>query len=157
MTIEPLMTLPANQDTTLELVGRVRTLSGQKLLVLPIRPPLGRSRGHRIEVGIRDDSPAVRVALVFDGRLAVRLDGDGWIDDEDVPARVRAVRSRRRRTVPADLEAALRADGLDIAVLPSHELDQLLLLVTESAAPDIREARVLAAVAAVRARSRRAG
>ncbi|MGC9667694.1 hypothetical protein ACNTMW_14200 [Planosporangium sp. 12N6] len=95
------------------------------------------------------------MALVVAGQLALRLDRPSTVANGRVPVTVRPLSRRRVRRVPHDLASALATAGLDLADLPDHEVDQLLLLIGEAGSPDVRAGRVAAAVAAVEARSRR--
>lgn len=150
-----LQTLPTDPHQRVRVVGRVRQVAGRTLLMLPLRAPFGSSRGQRLRVAIGDAPTTVRVALVVAGQLALPLDQPAAAANGCVPVTIQPLPRRRTRGIPHDLASALAAAGLDLADLPVHEIDQLLLLIGESASSEVRAARVAAAVAAIEARRAR--
>jgi hypothetical protein len=148
-----LYAMSSDPRVSITVTGRVRTFAGRRLLVLPVRAPLGRSRGHRVRVAIGTRPARVRVALVVTGQLALRPARGEVFGQLPVRVSIRPVPPRRRRSLPADLVEALTAARLDLSELPDHEVDQMLLMIGESATGAVRAARIQAALVALHARS----
>jgi hypothetical protein len=135
----------------------VSEVAGRRLLVLPFAAPVGRSRGRRYEVRLGDGPVRARVVLNVGGRAALVPPPEVDLSATDIDVQVRALRPQRRRSVPADLRQALSEHGLSLAAVPEAEQVQLLLMIGESATPEVRAARLRAAVQAASAWSGRAG
>lgn len=145
--------LPLDPDRSVTVTARIQRVHGRSMLVLPVRAPVGSSRGHRVRAAVGGRPACSRVALVIGGQLTLRPQPDDDINGSTVPITVSQARSRRSRRIPADLAAALASANADVSELAAHDLEQMTLMVGESATPAVRRARIDAAVAAVLARN----
>lgn len=152
-----LIFLPSEPDQSVTITAQVRQVQGRPMLVLPMRAPVGASRGQRVRAAIGNRPARTRVALVIGGQLALRPQPDDDLSGSTVPVTVSRARSRRTRRLPADLATALASACADINGMAAHDIDQMVLMVGESATPAVRRARIDAAVAAVLARNHHDG
>ncbi|MFI6350250.1 hypothetical protein [Streptomyces sp. NPDC050560] len=146
-----LLPLPT-ADETLHVLARPLGTRGQGMLLLPCAGPAG-LRGQRLRVSFPNGTSRTAVAVSFRGQAAIPH-GTPEPEEPGLPLALQAVRERSPRNLPADVAAALERAGLDWSTLPAHEQAHMLHLITESATPDIRSARVTAAIDAVATRTR---
>ncbi|OLT36361.1 hypothetical protein BJF79_31295 [Actinomadura sp. CNU-125] len=162
-----LLPLPTSNQT-LHVLARPIDVGGRSMLALPCAGPDG-LRGTRLRVTFPDGATRAVVAVSLHGQAAishktVNVERPGiqgrnrrGRDPQEmgIPLTLRPIRPRSPRGVPNDLAAALERADLDWSALPTHEQNQMLHLITESATDDIRAARITAAIDAVATRSRR--
>lgn len=149
--LRTLMPLPVAEET-LHVLARPAVLAGRPVLLLPCTGPAG-LRGRRFRVTYPHLGARTEVVVSMRGQAAVPV-ALSDIADTGVPVTLRPIRAAAARSVPDDLAAALDRQSLDWAVLPAHEQAQMLHLITESATPDIRAARITAVIDAVATRTR---
>lgn len=138
----------------LHVTARCVKRGGRSLLVLPVAAPIGRSRGQLYRISIGGSLPRPRVLFSLGGRAALALPEElGFLADE-IDVRLQPVSHSHPEQLPAELGERLRDLGLDAAALPEHELHQLVLMIRESSSKEVRDARIAAAVAAIKARSK---
>jgi hypothetical protein len=118
------------------------------LLLLPFAAPVGKSRGRRFRIKIGDAKPRTRVVVALAGQAAVILPEvearEGVVD-----VAIAQISTHRLTNLPSDAREALEANGVQPDDLSPHELTQLIVMVTESATPEIRTSRIQAAVEAL--------
>jgi GGDEF domain-containing protein len=149
--LRTLTALPVAAGEVVHTVAQHVTFGDYSLLLLPFRGPEGQ-RGRAYRVTMPQSRPLTQVVMSVHGRAALSEASPGG--PGEVPVILQALRPVAPRRLPGDLAAALKKSGLSWDVLPEHEQVQLLHLIRESAGPEIRKARVTAALAAVSARSR---
>ncbi|MFK0179624.1 hypothetical protein ACIQVR_27060 [Streptomyces xanthochromogenes] len=148
-----LLPLPGACDV-MHVVARPERVGGRGFLLLPCHGPVGQ-RGARLRVTFPDDASKTVVAYALRGQAAVPY---VTVSDEvtGIAVSIQGVRDRAPRSLPQDLADALERAGLDWAAVPGHEQAQILHLVTEAHAPEVRAGRITAAVDAVAARKKTA-
>lgn len=146
--------LPEAGGDSLSVVGEVMRIGLGNLLVLPVVAPVGRSRGRRYGLAVGDEPPRPRVILSVGGRAAVVPPPHVCAVGERISVLIAAPRPAHDRPVPNDLAERLRREGLTLAALPSPKRQQVLVMLSEAASPQVRAARLDAAVEAMRATSR---
>ncbi|KOU43567.1 hypothetical protein [Streptomyces sp. WM6378] len=144
-----LLPLPAACDLV-HVVARPERIGDRGFLLLPCHGPTGQ-RGARLRVTFPTGTSKTVVAYALRGQAAVP---HATVTDEvtGIALSVQGVRDRAPRSLPRDLADALERAGLDWTTVPEHEQAQILHLVTEAGAPEIRASRITAAVDAVAAR-----
>ncbi|WP_406297383.1 hypothetical protein OG948_17010 [Embleya sp. NBC_00888] len=147
-TSRTLLSLP-ERDETLHVIARPAADRRPPALLLPCNGPAG-LRGRRFRVTRVGLDPTTEVVVSLDGQAALPFLRDD--DAGGVAVVLRPMRDGSRQRRPLDLIARLAEAGLDWSILPLHEQAQMLHLIRESADADIRDARIAAAVQAVRAR-----
>jgi hypothetical protein len=136
--------------TIVATVGHTRSIAGRRLLVLPYAAPTGPHRGRRFRVETDGCASVFRVVFSVGGNAALRppddlVSGDG----EPVRLRLRASATRTRLRVPTDLAEALADAGHGLDGLEEPAVRHLISMVSEAHDPEIRIARIRAAVTAV--------
>lgn len=149
--------MPSHLDTEVAASARLTSVRGQRMLLLPFTAPIGRSRGRRFRISLDGRRARTAVVLAVGGQAAVKAPAELGSHDRTVPVRITALAPRRRRRVPADLEQALARAGASLENLTEAQVEQLLLMVTESSSGQIRAQRVTAAVQAALAAGDRHG
>ena len=126
------------------------TVAGRRLLTLPFRAPVGASRGRRYLVRFDHElQPQQRVVFSLAGVAALAAPA-GLEPGTNIQVWLRALAVRRDRRLPTDLTKLLSAEGLQAEAVPNAELAQLIAMINESATPEIRSARLLAAMNVIR-------
>lgn len=152
----PLLDPPAGEWWDVD--AEVRSIASETFLVLPYHAPVGASRGRKFRIALDGGRPRRVVVFSVRGRAAVRApQGHGLKQGEHVRLRVGGTERSRRNDLPPDLAAAMEEAGASATGFPANELTQLLLMINESSAPEVRSARVAAAVSAIVTWSRRSG
>ncbi len=141
--------MPTYGDPPARVAVPVVLISGQRLLLLPMRAPVGPFRGRRYRVTDHNGHAHVRLVLVVSGRAALRAPAGLPAAARSVTVTIEALRPTRRRGLPCDLSTALASAGADLDQLTEAARDQLLQMVGESSTIEIRAARIQAAVDAV--------
>lgn len=144
--LHSLLPLPSGVQT-LHATARPAALAGRPVLMLPCTGPKG-LRGQRFRISYPHLAPRTEVVVSARGQAAIPVHLS-QLAGPAIPVTLQPVRPPAARRVPGDLAAALERAGLDWGMLPGHEQAQALHLITESASPAIRDARISAVVRAV--------
>jgi hypothetical protein len=143
--------LPTDPTATITTTGHSRILHGRPLLLLPYVAPVGACRGRKYRVEIAHGPACSRVVLSIGGQAAMRPPDRILLDDgEYLVLCLRALPPRTLQRVPADLDRALAAAGLDLDGFDVSRVRHLVSMVAEARDPVIRAARVGLAVEAAR-------
>lgn len=119
------------------------------MLALPFRAGFGPSRGRRYGITVNGVRAGSQLVMVVDEQAMVPVPAGSWAEGDVVEVTLRVLAQRPTVRVPPDFEAALAAEGLTIDVIADHELNQLVTMIREADAPDVRRGRIENAVAAV--------
>lgn len=141
--------LPTDPSTTFTTTGHARTVQGRTMVILPYAAPVGPSRGRRYRIETAYGPAFSRVILSIGGQAAMRPpDQIPLHDGEQLAISVRALPERPTQRIPADLRRALTTAELRLDGLDESAVRHLLSMVAEAHDPEIRAARVTAAVQA---------
>lgn len=140
---KPLPALSTDSTVWTETVAAVETVAGRRLLVLPYAAPIGSSRGRRFLVRL-DGEPRATLRIVMSLRGAATLGAPDDLSDScrSVGVAIRALPHSRSRRLPRDLADRIAELGLTVDEAPEAELQQLVVMVNESATQEVRQARL---------------
>lgn len=144
---KPLPALPTDTTTWTNAEASVETVAGQRLLILPFAAPIGSSRGRRFLVRLDDEASATQ-RIVMSLRRAATLSAPDGLPSKcrTVGVAIRALPQTRSRRLPQDLADRIAELGLTVEEAPEVELQQLVVMVNESATQEVRRARLAAAL-----------